>query len=605
MKSKIVEIDLSGRTAREKEVDARPWLGGRGLGVKLFTDRMDPQAETLSAESVFVIATSPLTGTNAPTAGRGHLVFKSPLTGTIGSANSGGRWGKIMKGTGYDALVIKGASEKPVYLTVTEDGASLADRVQFHDASGLWGRRVPEVTDTLTEKHGGRACSVLALGPAGERGVRFASLMNEKNRAYGRGGPGAVWGAKKLKAIVVNGSKKTELADPARYQDAADQTMHVIKQQPVTKRVLKDLGTAGLVQLINQMGMLPRRNFQDCTHNPELLKNVSGEAITKKLLDHAGGCFNCPILCQRHTHVGDKHGEGPEYESVILMGPVLDIYDLERVTLGNYLANELGLDTMSLGGTLACAMELVDKSVVKAADLSGLTFKFGAAEIYPEIVERIARREGFGDLLAEGSRRLAQKFEQPETAMQVKGLEFAAYDPRGMHAQALGYMTSPTGACHLRGGYCVQLAFFGGMKEVPRFSARQAAMTTKNQQDVGIIQDALGVCRFTGFAVGPEHWARIYGAVIGEEVGRAELEKAAERIAALERRFNVSAGFTRADDDLPARFKTEPITIEGQPRLITEDDRQRMLDDYYLVRGWDREGAPTPGTLEELGIEES
>jgi len=595
MKARVVEIDLDTRGVAEHFLDPRPWLGGRGLAVKLFTDRADPRCDPLGPDNVMVIATSALTGTAAPTAGRGHAVFKSPLTGAIGSANSGGRWAKVLKSAGCDALVIRGRAGSPVYISISE-------RVTIHEAADLWGKAVPEATDLLAGRHGGRESSVLAIGPAGEKKVRFAALMNEKNRAYGRGGPGAVLGAKQVKAIVVQGSKKTEVADPARFKDAIEQTRHVMKAQPITKRVLRDLGTAGLVHLINEMRMLPRRNFQNCIHDPELIENISGETISRTILERAGGCWGCPILCQRHTRIGDRSGEGPEFETVVLMGPLLDLYDLEAITLANYRANELGLDTMSLGGTLACAAELTELGAISRADAGGVELGFGNSVLYPEIVDRVARREGIGDLLAEGSRRLAERCERPEAAMQVKGLELPAYDPRGMFAQALGYMTSPTGACHLRGGYSIALAFFGGIKEVPRFSIRQAAMTCKNQQDLGIIQDSLGICRFTGYAVGAEHWARIYGAAIGEEVSRAELEAAAERIATLERLFNVRAGFSRKDDDLPARFKTEPIMIGRRERIISEQDRERMLDDYYQVRGWDREGIPRPETLSQLPI---
>jgi aldehyde:ferredoxin oxidoreductase len=595
MQSRVIEIDLTKREVKELTIDPRPWLGGRGLAVKLFTDRVDPSCDPLGPENVMVIAASALTGTAAPTAGRGHAVFKSPGTGAIGSANSGGRWAKVLKSAGCDALVIRGGARTPVYI-------SISGQVTIHDAADLWGREVPEVSELLAARHGGRESSVLAIGPAGENKVRFAALMNENNRAYGRGGPGAVLGAKQVKAIVVKGSARTEVADPARFQDAVEQARHVMKAQPVTKRVLRDLGTAGLVHLINEMRMLPRRNFQNCIHEPELIERISGETIRDQILERAGGCWGCPILCQRHTRIGDHHGEGPEFETVVLMGPLLDIYDLEAITLANYRANELGLDTMSLGGTLAGAVELFERGAITKADAGGVELRFGNSELYPGIVDRIARREGIGDWLAEGSRRLAERFEHPEAAMQVKGLELPAYDPRGMAAQALGYMTSPTGACHLRGGYSIALAFFGGIREVPRFSIRQAAMTCKNQQDLGIIQDSLGICRFTGYATGAEHWARIYGAAIGEEFSRAELEAAAERIATLERLFNVRAGFSRKDDDLPARFKTEPIVIGRRERIISEQDRERMLDDYYQVRGWDREGVPQPETLSKLRI---
>ena len=605
MKSRLIEIDLEKCKVSELMVDSGPWLGGRGLAVKLFTDRADPGCDPLGPNNVLVIATSALTGTRAPTAGRGHTVFKSPLTGTIGSSNCGGRWGKVFKSTGYDALVLKGAAKSPVYITITDQGETTAQRVMILDAEDPWGKTVPEVSDVLAARHGGKAASVLVTGPAGERLVRYASLMSEKNRAFGRGGPGAVLGAKRVKAIVVNGSQKSPVADPERYKDAVAQTRHAMKAVPITKRVLRDLGTPGLVHLINIMGMLPHRNFKDCNHDLSLLHGISGESISKTILERAGGCFGCPLLCQRHTSVGDKHGEGPEYESLILMGALLDIYDLESITLGNYMANELGLDTMSLGGTLACAAELFQLGVITEKDTGSLSLSFGDASIYPEIVKRVGNREGIGDTLAEGSRALAEKYGHPEAAMQVKGLELPAYDPRGMAAQALGYMTSPTGGCHLRGGYSIALGFFGGIKEVPRFSIRQAPMTAKNQQDLGIIQDSLGVCRFTGFAVGAQHWARIYSAVTGEEMDTADLEKAAERVATLERLFNARAGFSMEDDDLPLRFKTEPVVIGGRERIVSDADRKRMLDDYYYIRGWDQRGVPRRETLKQLGIEEA
>lgn len=598
----VLEINLTTSEAVASIVDSGPWLGGRGMAAKLFTDRVDPGCEPLGPDNVVVFATSPLTGTAAPTAGRGHVVFKSPLTGAIGSANSGGRWAKILKSAGCDALVIHGAASAPVYISITDQGDTLAARVRILDASDLHGKSVPETTEVLTARHGGRACSVLANGPAGENRVRFASLMNENNRAYGRGGPGAVFGAKNLKAIVVNGSAKTPVVDAERFNDVIAQTRHIMKAAPTTKSVLRDLGSAGLIRLIDIMEMLPHRNFLDCAHVRESIRGISGEAIAERLLERAGACFGCPIMCQRHTRVGGKTGEGPEFETLVLMGPLLDIYDLDKITLGNYAANELGLDTMSLGGTLACAAELFESGALTDADAGG-SVRFGDAGIYPHIVEKIAAREGFGDRLAEGSRRLAAECGRPETAMQVKGLELPAYDPRGMPAQALGYMTSPTGGCHLRGGYSIALAYFGGIKEVPRYSIRQAAVTAKNQQDLGIIQDSLGICRFTGYAAGAEHWTKAYAAATGASVGRDDIEEAAHRIATLERMFNIKAGFTRNDDDLPARFKDRPLIMEGRERVISEADRGRMLDDYYEIMGWDRDGVPLKETRERLGID--
>ena len=603
MKCNTLEINLDSNEIIESTADGSLWLGGRGLAVKLFTDIVDPKCDPLGPGNVMVFAVSPLTGTTAPTAGRGHVVFKSPLTGAIGSANSGGKWGRVLKGAGYDALIIKGASQKPVYITIN-DGESLTERVAIHDASDLWGKDVPVTTDILAGRHGGKACSVLVTSPAGEKKVRFAALMNEYNRAYGRGGSGAVLGSKNVKAIVVKGDRKTGVVEPERFKDVIAQTRHVMKAAPATKNVLRELGTAGLVELIEIMGILPHRNFSDCRHDMDILRNITGETMTDTILEKAGGCFGCPIMCQRHTRVGDKKGEGPEYETMVLMGPLLDIYDLNAITLGNYVANEMGMDTMSLGVTLACAAELFEMGAISATDTGGVSIRFGDASMYPHIVELVAARSGIGDLLAEGSRSLAERFGHPETAMHVKGMELPAYDPRGMPAQAVGYMTSPTGACHLRGGYSISLAYFGGYKEVPRFSIRQAAMTAKNQQDIGIIQDSLGICRFTGYATGAEHWAKAYSAATGEDASREAIEEAAERIATLERIFNIEAGMTRADDDLPPRFKTQTIAIGDREYLVSENDRNRMLDDYYMIRGWDKDGVPLKETCEKLEIKQ-
>jgi aldehyde:ferredoxin oxidoreductase len=602
MKSTILEINLSKNEITESFIDTRSWIGGRGLAVKLFTDRVDPGCDPLDAENVMVFAVSPLTGTSTPTAGRGHAVFKSPLTGVIGSSNSGGHWGKVFKSTGYDALVLTGAASKPVYITISDRGNTVSERVKITDASDLWGRKIPDATESLINRHG-KKTSVLTIGSAGENKVRFASMMNECNRAFGRGGPGAVLGSKNVKAILVNGEKKTPVAEPGRFADILEQTRRILKVPPTTKSVLRELGTAGLVQLVNVMGMLPHRNFIDCTHDLSVLKNISGEAITEKILVKAGACYGCPIACQRHTKVDGKTGEGPEFETVVLMGALLDIYDLNAITLANYAANESGIDTMTLGGTLACAAELYEAGALSKADIDGLDLKFGNTSIYPEIVEIVSTRSGIGDLLAEGSRRFAQELGYPNAAMHVKGLEIPAYDPRGMHAQALGYMTSPTGACHLRGGYSILLAYFGGIREVPRFSIRQAAMTAKNQQDLGIIQDSVGVCRFTGFAAGVEYWTKTYASVTGEDVDREEMEQSAERIATLERIFNLKAGITRSDDNLPERFKNVSIKIDNGDRLISDSDRNRMLDDYYSIRGWDSDGIPLKKTCEKLEID--
>jgi aldehyde:ferredoxin oxidoreductase len=426
--------------------------------------------------------------------------------------------------------------------------------------------------------------------------------MNDRNRAYGRGGPGAVWGSKNLKAIRVAGQLKIRVKDKERYQSGLDQSFYLLKQAPATKRLLRDLGTAGLVELINLINMLPHRNFRDNRHRDEDVEKVSGETLTKKLLQRAAGCYLCPMGCQRHTRVGDKKGEGPEYETMVMIGPDCDIYDLEAITRVNYLCNELGMDTISFGGTLACAMELFDRGILQAKDFDGLDLRFGRSDLLDELARRIAFRQGIGDRLAEGSYRLAESCGHPELSMTIKKQEIPAYDPRASFTQALGYMTSPTGACHLKGGYAVSLAFFGGTKEIPRFSLLQSPIGIRNMHNLGIIQDSLGICRFTGYAFSYDPWARMMSGLTGLDFSTARLEEIANRVAAVERLFNLAAGLTEADDSLPARFSDEPILVAGEERAVSTDAIARMRTDYYRARGWDGEGNPTAALLESLGV---
>jgi aldehyde:ferredoxin oxidoreductase len=352
------------------------------------------------------------------------------------------------------------------------------------------------------------------------------------------------------------------------------------------------MGTSGLVKLINIIEMLPHNNFQDNIHDPELLDKVSGEAIRNTILKRSGGCYSCPIGCQRHTQVRDKKGEGPEYETVVMMGPQCGIYNLEEITRANYLCNELGLDTISFGGTVACAMELYEKGFISSAESGGLDLRFGNEKVLEELAKLVSYRDGIGDRLAEGSRRLAEYFGKPEYSMSIKGLEIPAYDPRASYTQALGYVTSPTGACHLRGGYAASLAFFGGTREIPRFSLLQSPIAIRNMQDLGIIQDSLGICRFTGFAFSTEPWSRMVTGITGKDFSTARLEETANQVSAMERTFNIRAGLTCEDDVLPDRFSQSGIVVAGEKRKISLSAIENMKKDYYEIRGWSKEGIP-------------
>jgi aldehyde:ferredoxin oxidoreductase len=533
------------------------------------------------------------------------MVFKSPLTGVLGTSNSGGTWGAAFKATGFDVLVVKGAAATPVMIDISPGKAEILP------ADHLWGKTTHETNDVLAAvSEPGNPARVLCIGPAGENLVRFAAVANDRNRVYGRCGPGAVWGSKKLKAVRVRGKEKIAIADKEKYRSGLDQALYLMKQAPVTKRLLRDLGTAGLVELINLIAMLPHKNFQDCLHRDEDVERISGETLAKTLLEKAGSCYLCPIGCQRHTRVagrdgGEERGEGPEYETMVLMGPLCGIYDIGAITRANYRANELGLDTMSFGGTVACAMELAERGLIGRDEMGGVGLAFGSGDALESLAVMTARREGLGAVLAEGSHRLAAGRGHPEYSMTVKKLEIPAYDPRASFTQALGYMTSPSGACHLRGGYAVSLAFFGGAREIPRFSLLQSPIAIRNMQNVGILQDSLGVCRFTGYAFSSDPWARMVGGITGRDFSVARLEDIENRVATLERQFNIEAGVTAEDDVLPARFADVPIAVEGKERRVSRQDQERMKQDYYRVRGWDVAGRPTPGLVRSLRIEES
>jgi len=587
---KILDIDLSKENIRVKPLApgiVEEYLGGRGLATRIFYDEMEPLGNPLDADSMIVIATSPLIGTRAPTACRGHMVFKSPLTGVIGSSNCGGSWTHAFKSSGYDVLVIKGKASVPVMIDISPD------RVRIIPQSPLWGLDVHETTDRLTsDPETGVGQRILCIGPAGENLVRFASVMNDKNRAFGRGGPGAVFGSKKLKAIRVSGRRVIALKEEERYKAGLDQAQYLIRSAPITKRLLRELGTSGLLKLIHIIEMLPHRNFQDNFHRDEDLDKISGETLRKTILEKAGACYGCSIACQRHTRVKGKKGEGPEYETIVMTGSNCGIYDMDAIARTHYRCNELGLDTISFGGTLACAMELSERGIIPEEDADQTGISFGNAEMLEKMAECIALRNGIGNRLAEGSFRLAEHFRHPEYSMTVKKLEIPGYDPRASYTQALGYMTSPTGACHLRGGYAVSLAFFGGTREIPRFSLLQSPIAIRNMQNLGIIQDSLGICRFTGFAFSTEPWSRMASGITGLNFSTSRLEEIANRVASLERIFNLETGMDAEEDTLPLRFQKESITVGGKEKRISQDLIVRMRKDYYKARDWDEKGIP-------------
>jgi aldehyde:ferredoxin oxidoreductase len=527
------------------------------------------------------------------------VVTKSPLTSTILSSNSGGRFPIALKRTGFDVVVIEGAAEKPCYLWVEDDKAEL------RDASDLWGMDTHQTTERLLQETQDQA-AVACIGPAGENGVLYASVMNEMDRAAGRGGAGCVMGSKNLKAVVVRGSHKTPVADPEGFQEARKEALTTIGEAPITKNALKEYGTAVLVNIVNQFGALPTRNFQE-GYFPDA-DSVSGETLKELLYERSVGCATCSVACGRATRTANRSGEGPEYESIWALGPMCGVKDLELITEANYNCNEQGFDSMTAGSTIACAMELWKRGYLDQAtrdmirDELGTELRFGNGDAVLKCTELIGRNEGLGQMLGQGSLRLATRFGHPELSMSVKGLELAAYDPRGFKSMGLAYATSTRGGCHLR-AYFIGPEALATPYAVDRFATAGKAALVILYQDLSALIDSLGLCIFTIFALNPEHYASLLSTVTGEPLDGRQILRIGERIWNLERLFNMREGFTRKDDALPPRFSEETLPRGHSKNQVV--DLEPLLDEYYGLRGWGADGVPSRAKLAELGLRRS
>jgi aldehyde:ferredoxin oxidoreductase len=604
---KILRVNLTtGETALEPlDMDrARAFIGGRGLGISYLLEEVNPACEPLSADNKLILMTGPLTGTSAPTGGRYMVMTKSPLTNAVTCSNSGGHFGRTLKRTGIDGLILEGESSKPVYLWVTEDHA------EIRDAGHLWGKDTHETTDRLLEETTPKA-RVACIGPAGENLVRFASIMNEKDRAAGRSGVGAVMGAKKLKAVVVHGSRAVPYHDADAFKKIASEFLggfkETYKDDPPP---LRKYGTAVTVVGTQGIGVLPTRNFQQGTF--EHWKEIGGETLTEKYLVRPKACFACPIGCGRVTEVAEGpykgEGEGPEYETVYSLGSDCSVGELAAVTKANYICNELGLDTISMGATIASAMEMYEKGILTEEEI-GRPLPFGDADGLVELCTWTAYRQGFGDKLAEGSLRMCAGYGHPEFAMVAKGQEFAGYDPRGEKGMGLVYATSPIGASHMRGD-TAYIEILGVPTLIDPLSWEDKPQLVKDFQDVFSVFDSTGVCVFFSVRnyvaptrdIRPEGLLRLLNAATGFDYDMDSLMAAAERGINAERLFLVRAGFDAADDTLPQRIVAEPMPEGPAKGHVCELDK--MLPPYYELRGWDEDGRPTAETIRTLALDQ-
>ncbi len=584
--TQLLNVNLTTQSIEAKPLPSalyRTYLGGRGLGVKCVYDAVTPKIAALSPENVLVFAVGPLTATAAPTSGRFEVVTKSPLTGTIFDSNAGGYFGPQIRMAGYAALVIKGRAEFPQYLWI-DDG-----KAELRDAQKIWGLDTAEATDSLLDATDAKA-QVACIGPAGENLVKLAAIITDKHRAAGRGGVGAVMGSKNFKAVVVRGTGKVSVVDPDQLENVVNRTRRLLKKTGVTDKSLPIYGTAVLVNLINEYGLLPTHNFQEGTFNDA--EGVSGEKMLERIFVKRYHCYGCPIGCGRITRVDGVEGGGPEYETMWAFGPQCGINDLEWIATANNHCNLLGLDTISTGSTIGCAMELKQKGKMNAQ------LEFSKTEGLLELIGDIAHVRGIGKKLGEGSRYLANHYGAPELAMHVKGLEMPAYDPRGVQGHALSYATSNRGGCHLR-AYMIGPEIIGSPVLVDRDLTKGKAELVILFQNLSAAMDSLVLCRFTSFAWSVVDYSDFTAAATGFSIDSRTLLKIGERIWNLERMFNVREGFGAKDDCLPPRFQT-PLPEGGSRNRIVHLDV--MLPEYYHLRGWEKTGTPTKTKLTELGL---
>ncbi len=608
---KILRVNLSEGKVSQEDIPEDlfdKFLTGAGLATHYLFREVPKGAEPLGPENELILMTGALTGTIAPSTGRFNWVFKSPLTGIWAQSNSAGFWGVEFKKTGYDGIIFQGISPKPVYLVIEEDKAEL------RDASHLWGKSVPETTKLIKEELGEKF-NVDCIGIAGENQVRYASIMNDLHRAAGRCGGGAVMGSKLLKAIAVRGTKPVNIANPTAFKEVSKKQFELLDQH-MFKVALETFGTNVVIDLVNARGGFPTRNWQTCVF-PEL-EEINAQALSEKVLIEPMGCFACPLRCGRRSEIRQgkykgASGEGPEFESVGTFGGSCHVTDMEAITMAHYLCDDLGLDTISTGATIGFAIECYEKEILTKSDTDGLELRFGDPDIVIELIHKIAKREGFGDFLAEGTRRMAQKLDKGSErfAMNVKGLELPAYDSRAVQITGLAYAVANRGGDHvtayIQGPTFLDIPFLcipDSQIKDPLVADPGEVHILVDLENVMTALDTLGACKFMGFCVASDEWVELVAHCLGRDFTYDDLMRVGERAYNLARVFNVREGVTRADDTLPPRLLEEPLT-EGPAAGKVNENLPAMLDKYYELRGWDKAtGKPTPEKLKELGLEE-
>jgi aldehyde:ferredoxin oxidoreductase len=604
-KGKILRVDLgTGKISEIELADdfAEKWIGGRGFIAKILYDELDARIDPLGPKNKLIFMTGPLAGTNIPLTGKYTVGMKSPLTNTISVSYCGGHFGPTMKLAGYDGVIFEGKSEKKVYAFL-HDG-----QLELKDASHLWGKTTHETEDLVKKELGSKPnIKVASIGPAGENRVRIASIMSDKHAAAARGGPGAVMGSKGLKAFAALGSGRAEtFVDPNTWRETLMWIGKIVDSNEVVKAFSSD-GTTGSVAFVNELGLMPTRNYQSGYF--EGAETIGADYIKKHWTNRGFvHCWGCRVLCSKWIDVKEGPHAGvrtdrPEHENIFALGSNCGVSSFETIAHANLLCDQYGMDTISAGVVASFAMECFEKGIITERDTGGMSLKFGSEEGLLWLMEKIAHREGIGSLLAEGVRIASEKLgtDAGKYAMHVKGLEMPGYDPRGAKGIGLNYATASRGADH-NDGWTIAVELFGLPQKVDRFAedAEKVKWVITFQDSTTSPIDTAVFCDFClDFGFSPEVIERLMREATGINQTYSEMVKVGERINNLERLFNIREGYTRKDDRLPDRF-LEPL-LEGQSKGQTFD-ATRMLDNYYLQRGWDKEGIPTQQKLNELDI---
>jgi aldehyde:ferredoxin oxidoreductase len=600
---RLLRIDLSSGESRAEEIDPgilRSFIGGRGLGAYLLYTEVPADADPMGPENKLIFTNGPLVGTTAPCSGRFNINTKSPQTGIYLFSLCSGRFGEFMRKSGYEAVIVEGKATRPVYLLFDENEAAVKE------ADVFWGM------DTgRTEKKLKRAlpvgvkCSVACIGPAGENLVKTACIMSER-RAAGRGGAGAVMGSKNLKAVVASGGLKIPLYDEEGFREAVKKARGLIRNNPFLTESLSPFGTGISLNLASSYGIFPVRNWQKSVLNG--IDALRPQTMREKFLQKDKGCPSCPIACSKITAVDSgpfagAETEGPEYETLYAFGGACDNASMESIIRADQLCDELGMDTIACGVTIAFAMECFEKGIIGRKETDGIDLHFGNAEAIPQLLRKMAAREGIGELLADGvkaaSDRLGRGTER--FAMHAKGMELGGYDPRGAKSQALVLACGPRGGCHHAGGYVIHAELVSGMFD--RMAAKGKGALVKQARDLRAVMDSAIYCAFLASAYKLDVAAEMIRASVGWDVDEKELGLSGERISNIERMFNVKTGLRRADDTLPQRLLQQPLIDGPSEGGVLGDDFDLMVDELYETCGWDKStGVPTPGKLNELGL---